>query len=932
MKRNKLKALIGVCCLIVSLFSNGQDRDVVFKGDFDALSFDLFVSDVESKTGAYFYYLSEWTDSIYITAKGDSLSLCKILDDSFKGKNLYYYIDDDLSVYITFNKPLKTALNTKYSNSNLPDVSSDDIVKTDLTESERNYMEGRRTKNLETKIIGVKGTKTDNKPVVLTGWLKSKENGEPLIGATIYIEEFKKGYASDLNGRFKISLLPGKYHFVFNNIGMEEESYLLDIYSDGSLVVEMTSTLIALDEVMIVSDRFHNVKSTQMGFEHLNIKTIKEIPVVLGERDLIKAAQLLPGVQNMGEGSSGFYVRGSSADQNMFIINNIPIYNTSHMFGFFSAFNPDIVSEFTLYKSNIPAKYGGRLSSVFDIKSPRGNNKKYTLKGGISPVTGHMSFEGPIVKDKGSFIISGRSTYSDWIMSRVKNADLRDSQVAFYDIGGNFYYAIDGKNELKSFLYYSHDQFSLTSYSHYKYSNTGASLSWQHQFKPEFTSENSLVYSGYNFWNVDSLNSGYGSKQEYDLQHIGFISDYQLKLNDNHLLGFGVNNVVYLLNRGSILPSSVYSELSPIYLGKEKGNETAIYVSDEYTINTRLTLSLGLRYSVYSYLGPQTTYTYDQNLPREASYIIDTLYYSNNKAVKYYSGPEIRGGLNYRIGESSSIKLSYNRNRQYLFMLSNTIAISPADKWKLCDNHIIPPISDQYSIGYYKNYLNDKISFSTELYYKDVKNYIEYKDGADLVSSTLIETELLQGDQNAYGFELMLKKNYGKLTGWISYCYSKSEILVTGPNSWDKINEGIKYPSNYDKPHSFNSVVNFRVSRQIGLCATMVYSTGRPITYPNGIYYIDNTQQVVYSSRNSSRIPDYFRTDISITIDGNLKAKKLAHSSWMINVYNLTGRENAYSVFFRSENRKMECYKMSIFSIPVFTISWNFKLGNYASE
>jgi outer membrane receptor protein involved in Fe transport len=366
---------------------------------------------------------------------------------------------------------------------------------------------------------------------------------------------------------------------------------------------------------------------------------------------------------------------------------------------------------------------------------------------------------------------------------------------------------------------------------------------------------------------------------------------------------------LYSLNRGDVLPAGPLSTRSAVHLGTEKGIESALYLADEYKVFSYLTLALGLRYSFYFMPGTD-----------------------GNNPAKFYSGPELRGSLNFRTGENSSVKLSYNKTRQYLFMLSNTIAVSPSDQWKLCDYHLRPPHTDQFSLGFYRDFVKRDVSFSSEVYYKNTQDIIEYKDGASFISELPIETQLLQGGLKAYGLELMLRKNTGRLSGWLSYSYSSSTVHVDGPNSWDKINFGIAYPSNYDRPHAVNTVLNYRFSRQLSIGSNVVYNTGRPYTAPVAIYYVNGRQQIYYSMRNEYRIPDYFRVDLSVNIEGNLRSRKLAHSSWMLNVYNLTGRKNAYSVFFKAEGYQIKSYKMSIFAMPVFTLTWNFKLGNYASD
>ncbi|HEC44387.1 MAG TPA: TonB-dependent receptor, partial [Bacteroides sp.] len=798
--------------------------------------------------------------------------------------------------------------------------------------TEKLYIEGRKAVIVSTLIIGNEKDLGNRDEAVINGELKDAENGEPLIGATIYIEELSRGFVTDLYGHFSISVSPGKYTARFNCLGMEELNYHLDVLSEGKITIEMGKKLYPIDEITIRSGAYDHVRGIEMGFSQISVKSIKEIPAVMGEMDVLKVVQLLPGVQNTGEGTSGMNVRGSAADQNMYLINNIPVYNTSHLFGFFSAFNPDIIRDFSFYKSNLPASYGGKLASVMDISSRQGNNKRYTARGGISPITARLTVEGPIQNGKSSFVLSARSTYSDWILSRMENPDLRSSNAFFYDLAGGISMRPNEKNLIKVFGYYSYDQFIFASTDQYDYSNAGGSLNWRREYSSRLNSDVSAVISQYTSGHEDNTIPLEAYQHKYRIKHYEIKTDFNWIPTASHKIVFGGNLILYDLNRGDILPFGSESSRKSVSLGEESGLEGALHIADQYNLSDRLILYGGFRYSFFSNLGPQSVYLYNPGSPVDPEYIIDTLKFSQNQAVKTYSGPELRGAITFLTGSNTSLKLSYNRTRQYLFMLSNTIAISPTHQWKLSDYHVKPAYADQISIGHYQDILRLDVNFSAEAYYKLINNILEYKDGADFISSPNIETEVLQGRQHAYGIELMFKKNSGKLTGWLSYTWSRSMIQVNGSQPWDQINQGEMYPSNYDIPHSVNSVLNYRLNRRLSFSSNIVYHTGRPATYPISVYLVDDRKYIYYSSRNAYRIPDYFRVDVSLNLEGNLKANKLAHSYWMLGIYNLTGRDNAYSVFFEVEGRNLNGFKMSVFSQPIFTLSWNFKFGNYASD
>jgi hypothetical protein len=768
--------------------------------------------------------------------------------------------------------------------------------------------------------------------VKLHGKIWNKESGEALLGATIYFPETETGIITDLYGQYQLVLPVGHHQLSVHSLGMKVKQYQLSIYADGRLDIEMENKIIPLNEVVISADRYQNVSGIQMGYSRLDIQVIKEIPIVMGEKDLIRVAELLPGVQSVGEGSSGFNIRGSSADQNMFYIDRIPVYNTSHLFGFFSAFSPDIIKEFNLYKSNIPVEYGGRIASVFNVSTREGNKNQFTARGGISPITGHLAVEGPLKKEKHSFVLSARSTYSDWILKFLEDPALRNSKASFYDLSAAITIDPDESNLIKFFGYYSSDHFQYSDVLSYDYQNTGAAITWRRRISSSLSSDMAAVFSNYSFETVNQEYPSSAFSHDYRIGQWELVSDFLWAPVRKHLITFGGKVIYYHLDRGELAPYGDQSVRKNAMLGVDNGIESAIYISDKYEILPGITLYGGIRYSLFNKLGPEEIFTYSANAPRDPDNIIDTMTFGPGELIKSYSGPDFRLAANFRSGSSSSVKLSYNRTRQYLFLLTNTIAIAPTDQWKLCDYHISPPYGDQFTVGYFKDFPRTGIQASAEIYLKKTHNIVEYKQSAEIIGSEHIEQEILQGKQDAYGIELMLEKASGKLNGWISYTYSRSEITVNGAYPWQEVNRGESYPANYDKPHALNLVMNLRANRRLSLSGNVVYSTGRPVTYPISSYYLRGQEMVYYSQRNAYRLPDYFRIDLSINLEGNLKANKKIHSYWMLNIYNLTGRKNAYSVYFRSEGDQLNSYRMAIFGTAIVSLSWNFKFGNYGSS
>ena len=528
-------------------------------------------------------------------------------------------------------------------------------------------------------------------------------------------------------------------------------------------------------------------------------------------------------------------------------------------------------------------------------------------------------------------MIGFRSTYSNWVLKQADNLNINQSEAQFADLVTNFTFKLNEKNQLKFFSYHSFDNINLIRKSKYKYANNGASLSWNHLFSEKHKMNVSLIYSQYDFIEENSEIQRSAYSDDFNLKDLGFNVDFILRPNINHTITAGLNSSLYLVNQGSFLPLNSESLLLPIDLGNEKALETGIYLSEEWTVSEKILLTGGIRFNNYLYLGEQEVNIYKENVPKSLTSIIETKSFDNNEVIKSSNIPDIRFAARYMITDNLSAKLSYNQLTQFLFMLSNTVAIAPTDKWKLVDNNIKPMRGEQYSFGIYNSFLNDKYNISIESYYKTVENLIEYKNGANLTVNENPEIDILQAELETYGVEFMLKKNKGRFNGWLNYTYSRAMVTVDSENAEEQINFGRAFPSNYDKPHAFNIVANYKFSRRFSLSSNMVYSTGRPITYPVGVFFQNQMRIPLYSDRNEYRIPDYFRVDLSLKLEGNLVSKKLAHGVWIFSVYNLTGRKNAYSVYFKSEGGITKGYKLSIFGSPILSLTYNIKLGNYAN-
>jgi hypothetical protein len=907
-----------------------QIETSLIEGDFQNLPFVEFAEEVESQTGYRFYFLEEWVEPVRVTASGKDIPLQGLLDRFLHPFGINWYLDPWGHLFLAPREEIIAQLpDYQFSDRSVNAIETE--VDADLqTLAEQRYINGRKARVIETIEVGSQELAKDE--ALIHGRMTDRESGESLIGATIYLEELKRGTASDLDGRFHMVIRPGTYTAEINCMGMEQKQYHLHVYSGGNLFIAMDKRLVPIDEVVIQADKYHNVRGSQMGFERLNREVFKDIPLVMGERDLLKIIQMLPGVQSAGEGSGGFYVRGGGADQNMIYINKVPVYNSSHLFGFFTSFNPDVVRDFTLYKSNLPAKFGGRMASVVDITARQGNLNKYSARGGISPVTCRLAVDGPIQQNKSSFFLGMRTTYSDWMLKYMEDPDLRKSEAGFYDVSAALKFEPAENTTLKVFAYMSQDRFKFSTSQEYAYSNSGASMDLNHRFNQRTSADVSLVYGKYSFHATDRRIRSDSYTHAYDINHLELKGDFSRLSMGSHKITYGGSVIYHHLDRGRIEPYGDYSYRNPLDLGIENGLESGIYVADEISLTPRFTLYGGLRLVNFLAMGPSKVLTYAENQSISSDNVTGSMEFGKAEVFRSYFAMEPRVSLNYLLGGNNSFKFSYNRIHQYLFMLSNTLAISPTDQWKMADYHIVPPHVDQLSLGYYRDFPSSGLSASIELYSKWIAHAVAYRDGADFLESPHMETEILQGRQKAHGVESMIRKRGGRLTGWLAYSYSKSRVRVNSPIRGEQINQGLWYPSNVDRPHNLTFVANLKMSRRLSFSSNLVYYSGRPVTYPVSIYYSNQLPYIHYSKRNSYNIPDYFRLDLSLNLEGTLKRRKLFHSYWSLNVYNFTGRQNAYSVYFVSDGDQISGKKLSIYGRQVISLSWNFKLGNYASE
>lgn len=909
-----------VCLFLIFLLSSGSLLAQNSAGpDSTRISVLSIIEQIESNSNYVFYFDPAQLDTVTVNSSARTVPMPRLLDVIFNNSGFRHYTDSLQRVYITFERPLRPALPDGYfseeSSSGNMDVAMFDFMydaeqKKQLSDEEIIYEIGSRT------------NKITEARAVLTGQIRNFHTGESIAGAVIHNITSGNTTTTDPLGNFSISVPTGRNTIEASFLGMMKGKRELMVYSKGNLDIELSEKVISLREVIIRSERDANVSSTQMGVDRIDISTLKQVPVALGEADILKVVLTLPGVQSVGESSTGLNVRGGATDQNLILFDQAVIYNPSHLFGFFSAFNPDVVKNVELYKSGVPASYGGRLSSVMTVTSREGNKKKFSGSGGLGMITGRLTLEGPIKKDKTSILVGGRTTYSDWLLKQIPDKSLQNSSGSFYDVNLHVNHEANSRNSFDLTGYFSNDKFRLNSDTLYRYSNMQSTFQWKHSFNKKLYGVFTTSFSRYEFDISSEENEVNAFTLNSAINQISAKADLSYFKSDNHEVNFGASIIRYDIAPGDLTPEGSESLVLPDLIEDEKAMESAIYISDQFQVSDKLTIDAGLRFSFYQYLGPQTFFDYSGSLLEEST-VTDTLAYGDGSLIANYQGPEYRLSARYLVNNTTSIKLSAQRMRQYIHMLSNTTAVAPTNMWKLSDRYIRPQIGDQVSLGLYKNFKANTIETSVEVYYKRMTDFLDYKNGAILLLNENIETDVLNTRGKAYGAEFLIRKMTGKFNGWISYTYSRS-LLKTNTENYS-INNGEYYSSNFDKPHDVTVISNYRFSKRVSLSVNFTYSTGRPITIPIGKYTYEGSERLAYSERNEFRIPDYYRADLSLNIEGNHKIKKLAHSSWSLSVYNLTGRNNAYSVFFRSEEGTIKAYQLSIFTEPIPTITYNFR-------
>jgi len=762
----------------------------------------------------------------------------------------------------------------------------------------------------------------------ISGNVKDAATGEDLIGAAVQIKELKNtGSITNVYGFYSITIAPGDYTLVYRFMGYAKKEIKIKLDKNIFKIVELKSSAQDLSAVEIKAERDDaNVRKNEMSVTKVDLKEANKIPVIFGERDVMKTLQLMPGVKSEGDGGAGFFVRGGSADQNLILLDEAPVYNASHMMGFFSVFNSDALKDVKLYKGGAPAQFGGRLSSVLDIKMKEGNMKEMKVSGGLGIIASKLTIEAPIVKNKGSFIISGRRTYADLFLKLSSDESKRNTQLYFYDLNLKANYILGKRDRIYLSGYLGRDQFGFNNEFGFDWGNKTLTARWNHIFGEKLFSNTSLILSDYNY----VFKASFGAQTfeaGSDIRDFNLKNDYQYFINSKNTLSFGWDIIHHTFRPGEL---KVDGKVIPDNtLEKRYSLESALYISNEQKVGSNLILKYGLRYSNFTQIGPGNIYTFDID-----GNVTNIKKYDNWESVASYNGLAPRFSSTFILNEVSSIKASYARTYQYLHLLSNSTSSTPTDVWLPSSNNIKPELADQVALGYFRNFKRNKYEFSAEIYYKKIQNAIDYRVGAEVQFNPMVEGDLLYGDGRAYGLELLFKKRRGRFTGWVSYTLARTE------KRFKEIDGGKYFPTRQDRTHDISLVGMYDITEQLSVAATWVYYTGNAVTFPSGKYFIDGNLVSLYTERNGYRMPDYHRLDIGVTykvkdykirenkITGEKeKIKRKVHSSWNFSIYNAYGRENAYSISFRQKEddpRQVEAVQLALFKF-VPSITWNFQ-------
>ena len=896
------------CCGICISASYAQVlAEIKVTGSYQQASAASILQDIEAKSGLTFFYRSEELPQKRFTINASDQPAEAILNQLLDGSALGFLEYRNGQVVLMNKQVVDQVYTVNY-----------------YTALERSKTADRLPPRQREQNIRI-GTVREMSPsgkAILSGIITNEEDGEPVIGANLTFTGLEGGTITDENGAFTHELPVGSHEMIVQYVGFDDLIRKVSIYKDGEIKLQMASAAINLDEVTVTAQAADaSVENVQIGVTTLDMKNIKKVPAFLGEADVVKNLLLNPGISSIGEGATGFNVRGGDVDQNLILQDDGFFFNASHALGFFSTFNTDLISSVDLYKGNIPATYGGRLASAMSVEMRNGDFERFRLKGGLGPVTSRLSLEGPLVKEKVSFIAGIRSSYSDYILRQVKVLEVNRSSSFFYDANARLTIKPSDKSTIILAGYGSEDEFVYNKEFGFDYNTLMAQLIYRQIFTDKLYNKFSVVASQYesaqtDLEGVDASSVSTGVSYIRAKEHLTFQPNRDLKIDG------GFSSTLYQVDPGRQDPFGVESEIQSGEVEQEQGLESAVFANVEATLTPAFIISAGVRGVFYQFLGPGNNYEYsDPDNPSENS-IIGTKEFGSGEVIQSYSNIEPRVSMRYRFSDVSSIKLGYSRTSQYISQIFNTDSPTPNSQWQLSTNYLLPQKSHNTSIGYFRNFENNLWETSLEAYYRDIDQLYDFKDFANLIVNDHLETELLSGIGRTYGAELSIKKKQGELNGWLSYTLSRTERQIEG------INRNDWYPSNFDKTHDVSLVLNYQPNRRNTLTINFSYFTGRPTTPPVGNYRTGNGLIVpIYSERNQFRIPDYHRLDVAYTLGKGYKKDKKIQTSWTISVYNVYARRNAFSVFFtQAAFRQAQANKLAVLGSVIPSVTFNFEI------
>jgi TonB dependent receptor/CarboxypepD_reg-like domain/TonB-dependent Receptor Plug Domain len=865
-------------------------------GTYEGQSIVEILNRVEKEHSLKVFYLVEWFDGVEAAKEVNGVLLRDFLNQALKGRDVSFSLMHGYALY--FYKDPSRSIQINY-----------------LLDSAR-----KADKPISKITLGSPSKIAQS--AVIKGVVINTKSNEPLVGAIVKAIDVNIGTVTDALGEFELTLRGGNHVLEISSIGFESKVINLLAFDSGSLDVNLEEQAKLLDEVVVSDQAFQNQKSNT-GLYKISIADIKKMPAFMGEVDIVRQVQVLPGVTSVGEVSSGFNVRGGSADQNLVLFDGLPVFNYSHVFGFFSAFNADAIKSASFYKGGIPAQFGGRVSSVLDIVGKEADYKKWQGNAGIGLITSSLSAGGPILKDKTSLMVSLRSSYSDWMLKAFapKYQEVQNSSVSFYDLTAKLAHKIGTKDKLSFSFYASKDNFGLPNDTSFTWQNRLGSLKYDHIFNKRVSFSMMAGMGQYSYQVVDTdLSTAYKMNSSITYPMLNFDLEIQLP---KHKLSVGINNILYSMNPGSISPTSPESNVNEVTIQETRSMENSIYVNDGIDLSEKLHIDIGLRASLFTSFGPADVYKYLEDSILTDNTRIDTIRFNNGKTIQQYSGLEPRLSVRYSLTENSSIKLGYNRIYQYIHLISNSVAVTPIDIWQPSNTHIKPQIGDQISLGYYKNLKDNRYELSVEGFYKSVDNLPDFKDGASLVLNPAIETALVRSLGQSYGAEFTFNKIKDAFVYSLNYTYSRSLRRTVSKFEEETINGGKYFSSNFDQPHVVNANFKYAPSRRFAITGNFTYHTGRATTVPVSYNVIDNIPIVNYSERNGYRVPDYHRLDLAFVLEGDHKKKKLWRGTWTMSFYNIYARRNVYTVFYGPNAEGIQsAYRMAIIGTVIPSLSY----------